>query len=164
MAHPVPPHLVLHYQILGLRIGASFDEVQNRTQLIRQRFDGRSNLVKVRKAYEALRGAHLASKRPPPESETVDQPSQSQEQAERYQLAPAGRSVKPPLQPPSVQLQVSSPCQHPPRADLSLHPKYKPQGGSQRQASSQMSPGFAIHYSQSNIFDAAEDRAVLVRE
>ena len=171
----VPPHLITHYKILDLPIGAPFKDVQNRYHQLRGRLyrsKGRHKgeaaykfLPKLEKAFQSLKQAHFdpegALRAPSHQLRNVQnasscQPDQSQP------------NEKMPEAPHASDDQMSGVVQKNlnfmPMRLLDPAPKYQPQNHFIHQARHRMAPGFSIINRSSNIFDAVEDRSVIIRK
>ncbi len=171
----VPPHLIAYYKILDLPVGSPFKDVQSRYHQLNARLRrscGRHNgeaaykfIPKLDKAFQSLKQAHF---QPNSARQAPPHPLQPVQNAPYHQ--PSGYSpIEQTPQDPHASGNQSSGAvsdtprisQHPP---LNPVPKYTPQSRFMHQPRHGMAPGFSIKHIQSNIFDAAEDRAVIVRE
>lgn len=193
MNQAVPPHLIQHYKVLELPIGANFSDVEDRYRRLRGRLTGGKRkhvdgqaafkfLPKLDRAFQVLKQAHYhpeaaqqapvhplrhmqnASSQPAPghtrgqEGEVKRQDNTDFGHSMTHQTS---SSLKTQNFVPHDFATVTSFKQ--PSA-LNTQPTYKPQSWMMDAVLGSNAPGFDVSYRQQNIFDAADDRAVVVRK
>jgi hypothetical protein len=174
MDQPPPAHLAPHYKVLGLPVGAPYDQVAAQFKRLNAKLSGRNarhNGVAAHKFRPKLETAFYSIKRAhfnPQAAQTQSaHPLSNVENArdQSVETVAAANTTQNVLETATSKRgwrrNVLNAGREP---ALNPQPSYMPSSWPMHQPKSVQAPGFALRYKQKSMFDDAEDRAVYVRE